>query len=312
MIYDIAIIGGGPAGLTAGIYASRGMRKTAIFEKAQGGGQIINTLEVDNYPGTELSISGRELITNMEEQNQHFGTERIEDEIIEVDFSDKIKILKGEKGQYKAKTVIIATGGKPNALNIPGEKEFLGRGLSYCATCDGAFSMGMEVFVIGGGDSAVEEAIQLTKYAKKVNVVHRRDELRADKYTQELAFENEKINFMWDTVLKEIRGNFMIEELILENVKTGEIIRYEKDEEDMGMMVFPYIGFSPETKIFGDILEIDETGHLIAGEDTQTSVEGVFVAGDNRAKPLYQVITAAADGAVAAKEADKYIIENFN
>ncbi len=310
MIYDVVIIGAGPAGLSAGLYAARATLNTLIIEKEAIGGQIKNTNEVANYPGADLDISGAELTQKMLEQAESFGAKKVSDEIVEVDFSGDIKILKGKDKEYKAKSVIIATGAVSRLIGAPGEEEFTGRGVSYCVTCDGAFFQGLETFVIGGGDAAIEEAMQLTKFAKKVNVVHRRDELRAAKSIQEKAFKNDKINFIWDSVVKELKGDMMLDTVVLENVKTGEETVYKADEKDGALGVFVYIGFLPATDMFKGQLEM-EKGYIVTDNNMKTSVEGVFAAGDNTIKSLRQVVTATSDGAVAAVEAEKYIDNNF-
>lgn len=309
-IYDVVIIGSGPAGLSAGIYAARARMKTLILEREKAGGQIVTTEEVANYPGSIRDASGPSLIARMVEQVEEFGAERKLDEIIEVDFSEKIKVLKGKKGEYKAKSVIIATGAKPRPIGCPGEKELTGKGVSYCATCDGAFFEGMDVYVIGGGDSAVEEAIYLTKFARKVTIVHRRDELRAAKSIQEKAFKNEKIDFIWDSVVKEIKGDGIVESMILQNKKTGEETEIVANEEDGTFGIFVFIGYLPKTELFNDIVKM-ERGYIVTDENMKTNIEGVFAAGDCRVKSLRQVVTACADGAIAATQAEKYIENNF-
>ncbi len=310
MVYDLVIIGAGPAGLAAGLYASRARLNTLIVEKESEGGQIKTTDEVANYPGSIRDASGPSLIERMIEQVDEFGAKRVIDEIVEVDLESKIKVLKGAKDEYKAKAVIIATGAVPRPIGCPGEKELTGRGVSYCATCDAAFFEDMEVFVVGGGDSAVEEAIYLTKFARKVTIIHRRDELRAAKSIQEKAFKNEKIDFMWDTVVTEFKGDGILESMVVKNVKTGEEREIFADEEDGTFGVFVFVGYSPATKLFEGIIEM-ENGYIKTDEDMRTNIPGVFAAGDNRVKSLRQVVTATADGAIAAVQAEKYINENF-
>jgi len=233
------------------------------------------------------------------------------DTIKEVELEGKIKILKGEKDEYKAKTVIIATGAQPRKIGCPGEAELTGRGVSYCATCDAAFFEDMEVFVVGGGDAAVEEAMYLTKFARKVTLIHRRDQLRAAKSIQEKAFANEKMHFMWNTVVKEIRGDGIVESMLVENVKTGEVTEIVADEEDGTFGIFVFVGFQPNTKLFEGIINM-ENGYIVTDQDMRTNIPGVFAAGDCRAKSLRQVVTATADGAIAATQAEKYIEENFS
>ena len=283
MIYDVVIIGGGPAGLTAGLYAARAKLNTLIIEKGADGGQIVTTDEVENYPGAPAYVTGPSLVARMVEQAEGFGAKKISDEITEVDFQDKIKILKGEKAEYKTKTVIIATGAVPRLIGVPGEKELTGRGVSYCATCDGPFFQDLEVYVMGGGDTAVEEAIYLTKFAKKVTIIHRRDELRAAKSIQEKAFKNSKIGFMWDTVIAEIKGEGMLESFIVKNLKTGEEKEIFPDEEDGAFGIFIFVGYLPATELFDDIIQM-ERNYIITDENMKTNIPGVFAAGDNRVK----------------------------
>lgn len=310
MIYDVIIIGAGPAGLAAGLYASRARLNTLIIEKEGDGGQIKTTDEVANYPGSIENASGPSLIARMVEQVNEFGAKRIIDEIKSVELEGKIKVLKGAKEEYQAKTVIIATGATPRPIGCPGEKELTGRGVSYCATCDAAFFEDLEVFVVGGGDSAVEEAMYLTKFARKVTIVHRRDELRAAKSIQEKAFKNEKMNFMWDSVITEVKGDGILESMIVKNVKTGEEKEIFADEDDGTFGVFVFVGYNPATKLFDGIIEM-ENGYIKTDDNMHTNVPGIFAAGDNRVKSLRQVVTATADGAIAAVQAEKYINENF-
>ena len=311
MIYDVVIIGAGPAGLAAGLYASRARLSTLILEKEKAGGQIVTTDEVANYPGSVENATGPSLVARMVEQAEEFGAERKLDTIKEVELEGEIKVLKGEKGEYKAKTVIIATGAVPRAIGCPGEKDLVGRGVSYCATCDAAFFEDMEVYVVGGGDTAVEEGMYLSKFARKVTIIHRRDELRAAKSIQEKAFKNEKMNFMWDSVVTEIKGDGIVESMVVKNVKTGEETEYFADEEDGTFGIFPFIGFLPATDLFDGVITL-EGGYIPTDEDMKTNIPGVFAAGDVRVKSLRQVVTATADGAIAAVQAEKYIEETFN
>lgn len=310
MIYDVIIIGAGPAGLAAGLYASRARLNTLIIEKEGEGGQIKTTDEVANYPGSIENASGPSLIARMVEQVNEFGAKRIIDEIKSVELEGKIKVLRGAKEEYQTKTVIIATGATPRPIGCPGEKELTGRGVSYCATCDAAFFEDLEVFVVGGGDSAVEEAMYLTKFARKVTIVHRRDELRAAKSIQEKAFKNEKMNFMWDSVITELKGDGILESMIVKNIKTGEETEIFADEDDGTFGVFVFVGYNPVTKLFDGIIQM-ENGYIKTDENMNTNIPGVFAAGDNRVKSLRQVVTATADGAIAAVQAEKYINENF-
>lgn len=310
MIYDVIIIGAGPAGLAAGLYASRARLNTLIIEKEGDGGQIATTDEVANYPGSIENASGPSLVARMVEQVNEFGAKKISDEIKSVDFSGKIKVLKGAKEEYQAKSVIIATGAVPRPIGCPGEKELVGRGVSYCATCDAAFFEELEVFVMGGGDTAVEEAMYLAKFARKVTIIHRRDELRAAKSIQEKAFKHDKLEFIWDSVITEIKGDGILESMVIKNLKTGEEKEIFADEEDGTFGVFPFIGYLPATKLFDGIIDIED-GYIRTDEDMKTNIDGVFAAGDVRVKSLRQVVTATADGAIAAVQAEKYIDNAF-
>jgi len=311
MVYDVVIIGGGPAGLSAGLYAARARLNTLIIEKEAFGGQIGTTEDVENYPGSIEHPTGTTLVGRMLEQAEGFGAKKVSDNIVEVDLSADIKILEGQKEEYKAKSVIIATGAIPRTIGCPGEKEFTGKGVAYCATCDGPFFEDLEVYVMGGGDSAVEEAIFLTKFARKVTIIHRRDELRAAKSLQERAFANPKIDFMWDTVISEIKGKNMVESFIAKNVKSGEEKEVFPDEGDMTFGIFVFIGNLPATTLFNGVIEM-EKGYILTDGNMKTNIGGVFAAGDNRVKSLRQVVTATGDGAIAAVQAERYIEEKFD
>lgn len=308
--YDLVIIGSGPAGLAAGLYGARARLSTAIIEKSKTGGQIVTTDEVANYPGSIKDATGPSLIARMVEQCEEFGADRIKDTIVDFDFTGGTKILKGLNDEYEAKAVIIATGATPKKLGCPGEVELTGKGVSYCATCDGAFFEDMEVFVVGGGDSAVEEAMFLTKFASKVTIVHRRDALRAAKSIQEKAMANPKIDFMWDTVVEELKGDGILESAVFKNVKTGELTEYFADEEFGTFGMFVFTGYDAHTKLFEGKVNLNPQGYVITDELMRTNFEGVFAAGDCREKLLRQVVTATADGAIAAVMAEKYIEEH--
>lgn len=310
-IYDVIIIGAGPGGLSAGLYSGRSRLKTLIVEKEKAGGQIVTTNEVENYPGSIENASGPTLIERMVQQVDEFGVERVIDNIVEVNLKDKVKVVKGEKNEYKAKSVIIATGAVPRAIGVPGEEEFTGKGVSYCATCDGAFFTDLEVYVVGGGDAAVEEAIYLTKFARKVTIIHRRDELRAVKSIQEKAFKNEKIDFMWDSVVKEIKGEGVVDSMVVENTKTGEQKEVLANEDDGMFGIFVFIGYLPATDIFKGQVDM-EGGYIPTDDEMRTNLDGVFAAGDCRVKTVRQVVTAAGDGAIAAIQAEKYISQVFD
>ena len=305
-IYDVIILGAGPAGLSAGLYAGRGLLSVLIIEKGQVGGQIMLTDEIDNYPGQLVEgETGRSLIGRMTEQAEKFGVERVTDIIKEVRLEGEIKTLKGSKSEYQAKNIIIATGAYARPIECKGEAEYKGRGVSYCATCDANFFRGLEVYVVGGGDAAVEEAIYLTKFARKVTIIHRRDELRASKSIQEKAFANEKISFMWDSVVEELGGGDLLSEMTVKNVKTGEVTKIVADEKDGMFGVFGFIGNIPNSELFKGIIDMDEQGYIKTDDDMHTNIPGVYAAGDVRAKSLRQVVTAVADGAIAAVQAEK-------
>ncbi len=300
-IIDVAIVGGGPAGLTAGIYSARAGLKTVIFEKLSLGGQIFLSAEIENYPG-QIKISGPELISIMEKQAKNFGVNFIFDEIARIETADKKNVLITSSDlKYETKVVIIATGAKYKELNIPGEAKFKGKGVSNCATCDGAFYKNMEVAVIGGGDSAIEEALFLTRFASKVYVIHRRDKLRATQILQKRAFENNKIICLCDNIPEEIIGDKTVTGIKIKNVKTGEI----KIINVSGVFVF--IGFTPDTNFLKSIIDLDENGYIIVNNSLQTSKPGIFACGDCIKKTLRQVVTACGDGATAAFSAIQHI-----
>jgi thioredoxin reductase (NADPH) len=301
-VYDVVIVGGGPAGLTAGIYVARSKLKAILLEKGLPGGQIATTEHIENYPGYTAG-AGYELTAIMEEQAKGFGLEIAMAEVTGVQLGGPEKIITTNQGEYRARTVILAPGSSPRKLDVPGEKEFIGRGVSYCATCDGPFYEGLTVMVVGGGNAAVEEANYLTRFAQKVYIVHRRDALRATKVVQERAFANEKNEILWDSVVAEIRGNETLEQVLIKNVKTGQITPVTVDG------LFVYIGFIPNTAFLKGQVEMDEAGYIITNDRMETSVPGVFAAGDCRQKLLRQVVTAAGDGAIAAFAAEKYLEE---
>ena len=309
-IYDVIILGAGPAGLAAGLYAGRYRLSTLIIEKAKDGGQIAITDEIENYPGQMVEgESGPSLIARMTAQAEKFGAERANDTITKVELEDPVKVLYGNKDTYKAKTVIIATGAFPRPIGCKREGEFMGKGVSFCATCDANFFEDFEVYVVGGGDSAVEEAMYLTKFARKVTIIHRRNELRAAKSIQEKAFKNPKIDFLWDTVVEELHGDGILDGMTVKNVKTGELTRIDADEDDGLFGLFGFIGYNPRSELFVDMLEM-ENGYIKTDDNMHTNIPGVFAAGDIRVKSLRQVVTAAADGAIAAMQAEKYCAEH--
>lgn len=305
-IYDVIILGAGPAGLAAGLYAGRSRLSTLILEKGQDGGQIAITNEIENYPGQVEGDSGPSLIARMTEQAKHFGAERVSDTIKSVELHGEIKKFVGVKGEYQAKAVILATGAFPKPIGCKNEGDFIGKGISFCATCDAAFFEDFEVYVVGGGDSAVEEAMYLTKFARKVTIIHRRNELRAAKSIQEKAFANPKLHFMWDTVVDSVEGEDMLQAMTVKNTKTGELTRVEADPEDGVFGLFGFIGYNPNSSLFEGQIDL-ENGYIRTDDNMHTNIEGVYAAGDIRVKSLRQVVTAAADGAIAAMQVEHYI-----
>ena len=307
--YDLIIIGAGPAGLSAGLYAGRARLNTLIIEKQKNGGQIVITDEIENYPGCIEGETGPTLIDRMVKQTEKFGVDHVFDTVTDMDLAGEVKTVKCLHEEYSAKAVIIAAGANPVNIGCKGEKEFSGKGVSYCATCDAAFFEDFEVYVVGGGDAAVEEAMYLTKFARKVTIIHRRNELRAARSIQDKAFANPKIDFMWDTVVEEINGDGIVESMVVKNVKTGELTEVFADEDDGTFGIFVFIGFRPNTEVFKGHVEMDEKGYILTDPDMHTNVPGVFAAGDIRQKSLRQVVTACADGAIAAVQAGKYMEE---
>lgn len=299
--YDLVILGGGPAGLSAAIYAARGTLKTAIIDTGIIGGQLNNYLEIENYPGM-AATQASELIDKFEKHVDMFGADKyILQEITKVDLCSPVKIVETLDYCFKAKTVIIATGAQPQKMDVPGESDFSGRGVSYCAVCDGAFFKNKDICVVGGGNAAVEEAFYLTKFASSVTIIHRRDRLRANKLYQEQALNNSKIKFIFDSIVTEVKGKNKVESVIVKNVKTGEI------KEVLADGVFPYIGYTANSALFREQIQLEANGFIVTGANLATSVEGVFAAGDVCAKSLRQVITSASDGAIAATNAIKYL-----
>lgn len=298
---EVAIIGGGPAGLAAGLYASRAKLKTIIVEKDKWGGQVVTTEELENYPGSMEAVTGPKLMQRMKEQTESFGTELLNGEVQLIEEADSGYILHLNKGEIRARSIIVATGAQPMLLGVSGERELRGKGVSYCATCDADFFTDLDVIVVGGGDAAVEEAIYLTKFANKVTIVHRRNEFRAAKSIVEKALSNEKISVIWDSVVEEIYGNGIVEGVRLKNIKTGESLNYAADG------IFIFVGTRPVSESFQGLIGMDDRGYIITDEEMRTSKKGVFAAGDVRVKKLRQVITAAADGAIAAVAAEKYL-----
>ena len=300
-LYDLAILGAGPAGISAAIYAARARLNTVWLEKRYAqGGQIIDTYEVDNYPGMP-GVNGLELGEAMAAHAEKLGLEPKTEGVLSIIKEDGNYLLKTKKNEYRARTVIIASGAMHRTLDIPGEQELSGMGVSYCATCDGAFFKDRTVAVVGGGNVAVEDAIFLARVCKKVYVVHRRNELRADRILQERLFACENVEMIWDTVAESIEGTENVQALNLKNVQTGETRRLELDG------VFIAVGIVPNSERFGSLIKMDASGYIIAGEDGVTGTPGIFAAGDVRTKNLRQVVTAVADGANAVDSVQRYL-----
>ena len=303
-MYDTLIIGAGPAGMTAALYAARSNLKVALLEAGIPGGQMNNTADVENYPGYAL-ISGPELAEKMFEPLENLGVEHVFGHVQRIEDQGDFKKVITEDEVYESKTVIIATGAFHRQLNVPGEAEFNSRGVSYCAVCDGAFFRDEDLLVVGGGDSAVEEAIFLTQFAKSVTIVHRRDQLRAQKVLQDRAFANEKISFVWDSVVEAIHGNERkVTGVTFKNIKTGET-----SQADFGG-IFIYVGLDPVSEFVADLGIRDESGWIVTDDHMKTSVAGIYAIGDVRQKDLRQITTAVGDGAIAGQEAYKYITEH--
>ncbi len=301
--YEVIIIGGGPAGLTAGLYTSRARLHTLLIENALFGGQMTTTELIENYPGFPEGVSGEELSRLMEEQAKRFGMETLNDEVVEIGLEEGLKKVKTYGGDYFCRALIICTGTEYRKLGVPGEERFKGRGVSYCATCDGAFFKDSRIVVVGGGDSALTEALFLTKFAGEVTIIHRRDALRATRIYQERALSNPKIKFLWNSVIEEIKGDQVVRSVVVRNVKTGEVKEVETDG------AFLFVGLAPRTQFLRGLIEIDESGYILTDENCQTSVRGIFAAGDCRRKLLRQISTSVGDGATAAFAAEKYLEE---
>lgn len=298
---DLVIIGAGPAGLTAGLYASRAGLDAVLLERLSPGGQVVLTDKVENYPGFPGGISGFELVDRMRRQAEEFGLAIETREALALDLETAVKTLKTDEDQMEAKALILACGAVPRKLGIEGEELLTGKGVSYCATCDGPFYRDSEVAVIGGGDSAVEEALFLTRFASKVYLVHRRGELRAVKLLQDRAMANEKMEIVWHTVPSRILGEGKVEGIELANVKTGRTWRLDVEG------VFFFVGYTPNTKLVEGILQLDDQGFVVTNSEMETSVPGVFAAGDIRSKQLRQISTAVGEGATACFAAQRYI-----
>lgn len=300
-VYDLIIIGSGPAGYSAALYAGRAHLDTLMVTGNELGGQVATTSEVDNYPAFPDGISGAELVERMQKHAERFGAKVELDLITAVELGSRPFTLTGYNGQYRSRALIIATGASPRKLRVPGEQEFTGRGVSYCGTCDGWFFQDKEVMVVGGGDSALEEALFLTKYASKVTIIHRRDELRAGPTLQRRARENSKIQFVWDSVVEQIEGDTAVRSVSLRNVRTGETREVKIDG------VFIFIGHIPNTRLFLDQLDTDDQGYLKTDRQLRSSLDGVWVAGEAGDPYFRQVITSAGMGAAAAIEAQRWL-----
>ncbi|HJE19832.1 MAG TPA: thioredoxin-disulfide reductase [Aliicoccus persicus] len=303
-IYDVVIVGAGPAGMTAAVYASRANLSTLMLERGMPGGQVANTEEVENFPGFDY-ITGPELSNKMFEHAQKFGAEYKYGDIKDVELDGDIKVIKTSSEDILARSLIIATGTEHKKIGIPGEDLLSGRGVSYCAVCDGAFFKEKHLVVIGGGDSAVEEGIFLTKFASKVTIVHRRDELRAQKILQDRAFNNDKIEFIWNTEIQSINGDNKVSSVTLKNNETDEVYDFDADG------VFIYIGLQPLTAPFKNLDILTEDNYIESNEEMETPIKGIFAAGDVRVKSLRQIVTATGDGSIAAQNAAEYL-ESLN
>jgi thioredoxin reductase (NADPH) len=301
--YEVIIVGSGPAGYTAGVYTSRAKLNTLLISGSLPGGQLMTTSEVENYPGFPNGIFGPELMMNMRQQAERFGAKLLDDEVVEVDFKRRPFGIKTHGQEFRSESVVICTGASPRKLGLRAEQEFAGKGISYCATCDGPFFKGEDIAVVGGGDTAIEEATFLTKFGKSVKIIHRKDFLRASKILQEKAFENPKIDFVWDHVVSDISGNKKINSISIRNLRTGE----ERKIPVGGLFVA--IGHEPNTSIFKGQLELDDRGYIVLTKNTRTSVDGVFAAGDVHDYRYRQAITAGGFGCMAALDVEKWLVE---
>ena len=301
--YEVIIIGGGPAGLTAGLYTSRARLNTLLIESALFGGQMTTTEMIENYPGFPQGVTGEELSRLMEEQAKRFGMEILREEVAKVTLEGGWKCVQTHDRTYHCDILIICTGTEYSKLGVPGELEFAGKGVSYCATCDGAFFRDSKIIVVGGGDSALTEALFLTKFVKELTIIHRRDALRATRIYQERALANPKIKFLWNSIVQEIKGNMVVRSIVVKNVKTGEVKEFETDG------AFLFVGLLPRTQFLKGLVKMDEAGYIITNDDCETSVKGIFAAGDCRKRLLRQIATAVGDGATAAFAAEKCLEE---
>jgi thioredoxin reductase (NADPH) len=302
-VYEAIIIGGGPAGLTAGLYATRSRFHTLLIEGALFGGQMTTTDLIENYPGFPKGITGVELSSLMEEQASRFGLEIVGEEVLEIKLQGGQKWVRTHDSEYLCDGLIICTGTEYRKLGVPGEKEYTGKGVSFCSTCDGPFFQDRKIVVVGGGDSALTEALYLTKFVNELTIIHRRDALRATKIYQERACASPKIKFLWNSVIQEIKGTDVVQSVAVKNVKTGEVKEFQTDG------AFVFVGISPKTQFAKGLVEMDEAGYILTNPDCETAVKGIFAAGDCRKKLLRQITTAVGDGATAAFALEKYLEE---
>ena len=300
-VYEVIIIGGGPGGLTAGLYTSRARLSTLLIESALFGGQMTTTELIENYPGFPQGVTGDELSRLMEDQAKKFGMKTVTQEVVKVSLEGDVKVVQTYETTYRCEALIVSTGTEYRKLGVPGEKEFAGKGVSYCATCDGAFFRDSQIVVVGGGDSALTEALFLTKFARELTIIHRRDALRGTKIYQERALASPKIKFLWNSIVQEIKGDSTVRSINVKNVKTGEI----KEVETEG--VFLFVGLVPRTQFLKGVVQMDEAGYILTNEDCETSTKGIFAVGDCRKKLLRQIATAVGDGATAAFASEKFL-----
>ncbi len=303
--YDVVVIGGGPAGYTTALYTSRAGFDTLVLEKFSAGGQMTQTSQIDNYPGFDEGVDGFTLGFKMQAGAERFGTKTIRAEVLSVDMQDKIKLIETSEGTFKAKALVIASGAEHRHLGLKDEDKLIGKGVGYCAACDGIFYRGKTVIVVGGGNSAAADALLLSKLCTKVIVVHRRDTLRATKVYHEPLMKAENVEFMWDSTLEEFLYDEKIRGAIIKNVKDGSLSEVTCEG------IFISIGRVPETELFKGKIDLDKTGYIIADESTKTNIDGVFAAGDVRTKPVRQIVTAVSDGATASHYVEEYIAKNF-
>lgn len=307
-IYDLLVIGAGPAGLSTGIYAGRAKLNTLIIEKSEFGGQVNKTYDISNYPGARNS-NGPKLMEEMRKQAEDFGVNFMSAEVLKVDLEGDVKTLKTDRGDIKGRSVVIATGASPRKLGFKGEEEFTGRGVAYCSTCDGQFFEGLEVFVIGAGFAAAEEAMFLTKFATKVTVIAREPEFTCAKSIADKVLSHPKVEVKFNTEILEAKGDEMVNYAKFVNNKTGETFEYHAKKEDGAFGIFVFVGYAPQSELFKGILETDKFGYIVTNENMESNIKGVYVAGDLRPKMLRQIVTAVSDGAIAATSAERYVLQ---